>query len=400
MSRERLAGPVLIALALLGCGDSGQPSAPRGPLIKISTQSPLTGPSASLGEAIKLGAQLAIETLRGPIEEAGFKVQLVPFDDRDEAPLGVANAHKIVADPDILLVIGHLTSRVAIPAIEIYQQADLAMISPANTRPDITDSGHRNVNRVVGRDDVQGGVAAEFARQDLRATSAYVVHDGTRYGQDAALSFRAAAERMGIRVFAVHIAEARADYSFIIGKITQQSPDVVYFGGIYEDAAVFFSEARAEGVRAAFLGPDGMDSADLTGEAGNAVVGLHYTTVTGPVTVHPEAREFAASYRNRFGKHPEPFAAEAYDATLVGPKALERAIRDAGGQRPTREAVSGAIRQLRDVQGVTGPIEFDEKGDRRQARYFIMRVQSPQPELWHLNRHVRTIEAPPSSTRP
>ena len=303
-----------------------------------------------------------------------------------------------MADPDILLVIGHLTSRVAIPAIEVYRPADLAMISPANTNPDITDYGHPNVNRVVGRDDVQGGVAAEFARQDLRAMSANVIHDGTRYGQDVAASFRAAAERLGIRVLGVHVAEAHADYGFIIGKITQQGPDVVYFGGIYEDAAVFFSEARAEGVRAAFLGPDGMDSADLAEEAGRAVVGLHYTALTGPVAVHPEARDFAASFRSRFGKGPEPFAAEAYDATLVGLKALERAIRDAGGQRPTREAVSAAIRQLRDVQGLTGPIEFDEKGDRRRARYFIMRVQSPQPELWHLNRHVKTIEAPPPGT--
>ncbi|MEK7446302.1 MAG: branched-chain amino acid ABC transporter substrate-binding protein, partial [candidate division NC10 bacterium] len=168
--------------------------------IKIATQSPLSGGQAALGEGIKLGTQLAIEKLKGPIEKLGFKVELVPFDDQAKPDVGVANAANIIADKDILLVVGHLNSGVAIPSSEKYKESQLAMISPANTNPTITDRNYLNVSRVCGRDDVQGVVGAEFAKTVLKAKTAYVIHDKTAYGQGVAEFFKADAEKKGIKI--------------------------------------------------------------------------------------------------------------------------------------------------------------------------------------------------------
>src|SRR2546430_4090586 len=151
--------------------------------IKIATQSPLSGGQAALGEGIKLGAQLAVEKFKGTLEKQGFKVDLVPFDDQAKPDVGVANAKNIIADKDILAVIGHLNSGVAIPSSEVYKEVNLAMISPANTNPTVTDRGYMNVNRVCGRDDEQGPVGSEFAHSILQATSAYIVHGKTTYSQ-------------------------------------------------------------------------------------------------------------------------------------------------------------------------------------------------------------------------
>ncbi len=395
---------LIMALVLTGCATpseralGGKPSETR--VIKIATQSPLSGGQAALGEAIKLGAQLAIEKLKGPVEGAGFAVELVPFDDQAKPDVGVANAREIIADPDILFVIGHLNSGVAIPSSELYREVDLAMISPANTNPRITDRGYPNINRVIGRDDVQGSVGAEFARRDLQARSAFVIHDRTTYGRLTAEFFRARAEGLGCRVSGFEGTEEKVNFAPIIARIRATDPDVVFLGGIYDQAGAFFKQARGAGVRAAFLGPDGMDSSDLTKIAGQSVVGLHYSTVAGPVNVYPGAREFAREFRSRFGKEPEPFAAEAYDATTVGLMALEQAIQAAGGQKPTRKQVSTTIRQLPEMQGLTGPISFDEKGDRKRARYFVIRVESANPALWGQNRLVKTIEAPPAAPTP
>src|SRR6185503_21340483 len=103
--------------------------------IKIASQSPLSGELAALGEGIKLGTQLALEQLKGSLEKQGFKVELVPFDDQAKPEVGVANAKNIIADKDVLAVIGHLNSGVAIPSSEVYKETTLAMISPANTNP-------------------------------------------------------------------------------------------------------------------------------------------------------------------------------------------------------------------------------------------------------------------------
>ena len=283
--------------------------------IKIATQSPLSGGQAALGEGIKLGAQLAVEKLRGTLEKQGFKVDLVPFDDQAKPDVGVANSKNIIADKDILAIIGHLNSGVAIPSSEVYKEVSLVMISPANTNPVVTDRGYPNVNRVCGRDDVQGVVGSEFAHATMKA----------------------------------------------------KNPDVIYFGGIYDQGAPFFKQAREKGVKGKFLGPDGMDSSDLTKIAGKAVVGMYYTSAAGPASALPKAKAFSEEFKKKFGKNPEPYAAEAYDAATIAIKAIETAA----------------------------------KGDRKKALYFVLQVANEDPGKWGDNKIVKqlTIAAPAAAKK-
>lgn len=356
--------------------------------IKIATQSPLSGGQAALGEGIKLGTQLAVDEFKGDLERLGFRVVLVPYDDQAKPDVGVSNAKNIIADREILGVIGHLNSGVAIPSSEVYKDASLAMISPANTNPTITDRGYGNVYRVCGRDDVQGVVGSEFASGELKVKSIYIIHDKTTYGQGVAEFFKADAEKKGIKVVGFEGTEEKSNFDPIITPIKARNPDLVYFGGIYEQAAPFFKQARERGVKAKFLGPDGLDSSDLAKIAGKAVVGMYYTSVAGPVTVYPAAKQFADEYKKKFGKNPEPFAAQSYDATAILLKAIEAAAK--GGKVPSREAVSAAIRDVK-YTGVTGTVDFDRKGDPKKALYFVLQVTSADPQRWGENKEVKRL---------
>ncbi len=382
----------LAALALVLPAISPAESQQKG-VIKIATQSPLSGGQAALGEGIKLGAQLAIEQKKGPVEKLGFKVELVPFDDQAKPDVGVANAKNIIADKDILLVIGHLNSGVAIPSSEVYKEVQLAMISPANTNPTVTDRNLLNVNRVCGRDDVQGEVGAEFAK-GLKIKTAYVIHDKTTYGQGVAEFFRDNAKTRGIQVVGFEGTEEKSNFDPILTPIKAKNPDLLYFGGIYDQAAPFFKQAREKGVKSIFLGPDGMDSSDLTKIAGKAVVKMYYTTAAGPVALYPKAKAFAKAYKEKFKKDPEPYAAEAYDATAIGLKALEAVIKEPGGKMPSREALAVAIRKTKS-EGITGHIEFDGKGDRKKAGYFILQVVSDDPAKWPENKLIKQLQIEP-----
>src|SRR6266508_3254469 len=224
--------------------------------IKIATQSPLSGGQASLGEGIKLGAQLAIEKGKANLEKMGYKVELVPFDDQAKPDVGVANAKNIIADKDIMVVIGHLNSGVAIPSSEVYKEVTLAMISPANTNPVVTDRNYVNVNRVCGRDDVQGVVGSEFAHASLKAKSVYIIHDKTPYGQGVAEFFKADAEKKGVKVLGFEGTEEKSNVDPILTPIKANNPGLIYFGGIYDQAAPFFKQASEKGIKARFLGPD------------------------------------------------------------------------------------------------------------------------------------------------
>ena len=343
--------------------------------IKIATQSPLSGEQAAQGEHIKLGAQLAVEEAVKGLKALGFDLILVPFDDQAKPEVGVVNARNIVADPDILLVVGHFNSGVALPSSDIYKDAMLAMISPANTATEITDRGYPNVNRVCGRDDIQGPVGAKYAARDLKLKSVYIVHDKTLYGQGVADTFRDEAKRLGLKILGYEGTEERANFSPLIIPMKARNPDLVYFGGIYHQGGLFLKQTREKGVKAAFMGPDGLDSSEMVKIAGQRVIGSYYTTVAGPPDAYPESAAFARRFKQRFGKEVESFGMYGYDAALVGLKAIEQAIKDLGGKKPTRPQVSAAVRKLKNFRGATGPIAFDDKGDPVKAKYFVLKFE-------------------------
>ena len=363
--------------------------------IKIATQSPLSGGQAALGEGIKLGAQLAVDKLKGPLEKMGYKVELVPFDDQAKPDVGVANGKNIIADKDILAVIGHLNSGVAIPSSEVYKEVNVAMISPANTNPTVTDRNLPNVSRVCGRDDVQGVVGSEFAKGQ-HTKSVYVIHDKTAYGQGIADFFKADAEKKGIKVIGFEGTEEKSNFDPILTPVKAKNPDLIYFGGIYDQGAPFFKQAREKGLKSKFMGPDGMDSSDLTKIAGKAVVGMYYTSAAGPASVLPKAKTFVDEFKKKFSKNPEPYAAEAYDATAIALKAIEAAAK-AG--KLSREDVSAQVRKVKH-SGITGDIEFDGKGDRKKALYFVLQVVNDDPAKWGDNKIVKQLAiAPPAEKK-
>jgi branched-chain amino acid transport system substrate-binding protein len=343
--------------------------------IKIAVQAPLSGEQAALGEHIKLGAQLAVEEASKAFKDLGYELVLVPQDDQAKPEVGVANARNMVADPEVLVIVGHFNSGVALPASEVYKDAMLVMISPANTATEITDRGYPNVNRVCGRDDVQGPVGARFAAQELKAKSVYIIHDKTTYGQGVADSFRSEAKKLGMNVMAFEGTEERANFSPMIIPLKAKNPALVYFGGIYHQGGLLLKQMREKGVKAIFMGPDGVDSEEMVKIAGAAAVGSYYTSVAPPRDATPETAAFAKKYKQRFGKDIEAFGLYGYDATLVGIKALEQWLKANPGKKPSRAEVSTAVRKIKNFKGVTGSIEFDNKGDPVKAKYFVLKFE-------------------------
>ena len=343
--------------------------------IKIAVQAPLSGEQAAIGEHIKLGAQLAVEESAKSFKDLGYDLVLVPQDDQAKPEVGVANARNMVADPEVLVIVGHFNSGVALPSSEVYKDAMLTMISPANTATEITDRGYPNVNRVCGRDDVQGPVGARFTAQDLKLKSVYIIHDKTLYGQGVAENFRNEAKKLGLNVLGFDGTEERANFSPMIIPLKAKNPDLVYFGGIYHQGGLLLKQLREKGVKAKFMGPDGLDSAEMAKIAGSAVVGSYYTSVAGPPDAYPETAAFAKKYKQRFGKETESFGMYGYDATLVGIKAIEGWIKANPGKKPSRAEVAMAVRQIKNFKGVTGSIEFDNKGDPVKAKYFVLQFE-------------------------
>ncbi len=368
--------------------------AATGNVIKIASQSPLSGPQSVLGTAIKNGAQLSLEQNGGALTDMGFTVELAPFDDQATPDTGVANAKQIVGDPAILCVVGHLNSGVAIPSSEEYHNAQLAMVSPANTNPLITTRGYPEVNRVVGRDDVQGVVGAEFAFNELGLKTVYVLHDKTAYGQGIAEFFRQRAEELGMEVLGFEGTEETANFDSVLTPILAANPDLVYFGGIYSQGGLILKQMREKGITALFLGPDGLDSSEMASLAGDYVKDLYFTTTAGPLSLFPKAAQFITDYEAATGEQVQPYAAEGYDSMTICLQGIQKAAEANGGAIPSRAQVAEAVRATADFDGITGVKTFNEIGDLTVAQYFVKQVKSSDPAAWGESEVVKVLDIP------
>lgn len=384
----------VVGLGLAVCTSAGAADK----AIKIATQSPLSGDQSVVGVDIKRGAELALEQLAGPLTEMGFKVELAPFDDQANPDTGVANAKRIVADPAILAVVGHYNSGVQIPSSEVYHTSGLVNVSPANTNPKVTTRGYLEVNRIVGRDDVQGVVGADFAKMKGVKT-VFVVHDKTAYGQGIAEFFKKKAEENGIKVLGFEGTEEKANFDALLSPVVAGNPDMVYFGGMAFQAAVLFKQARERGYEGIFMSDDGFDSSDATKIAGATLTsggGTFYSTVSGPASVYAGTKKFIEDFKAKYNADPQPFAAQGFDSMAISLKAIENAAKANNNDVPTRAAVAKAVRELKDFAGITGTFTFNEIGDPEKALYFVIQVKSPDADKWSMNEIVQTLEiAPP-----
>ncbi len=362
-----------VGLAVLAALAMGAEAQNKG-VIKIASQTPLSGGQSKLGVAISNGVRLAITDEGKLITSLGFKLEYAPFDDQAKAEQGVANANRMINDSDILGVVGHLNSGVAIPSSEVYARVGLTMVSPANTNPLVTDrtSTVKVANRICGRDDVQGPAGADYVVTTLKAKKILVINDKTAYGEGLAAAFEARAKALGASITPQGIESSERDFATILNRAAIEKPDVVYYAGIYDQGGPLLKQMRAKGLNQPFVGGDGLDGSDLQA-LGGSMKNVFFTTTAVPLSSLPAAKNFAARYNKTFDVAAEGYAAYGYDSAKVVIRAIAASAKAAKG-KPSREAVAAAVRQVK-FTGITGPISFNNRGDLPVAKYVIVAAQ-------------------------
>ncbi len=124
-----------------------------GSTVKIGMGAPMTGDNAPFGIDISNGAKIAV-TDAGQFQ--GFSFELDVQDDGGTPEGGAAVANKLVSDPTVVAIAGHIFSGATQSAIPIYEKANIPMMSPSATNPALTQSGSKVFNRLVFTDAAKG----------------------------------------------------------------------------------------------------------------------------------------------------------------------------------------------------------------------------------------------------
>ncbi len=366
---------------------------PSKDVIKIATASPLSGEQTLLGEGIKFGAQLAVKQLSQSLTDLGFKIQVVPFDDQGRPDTATQRAKTIIADPDVLVVVGHMNSDAALAASDIYKAADLAMITPSATNPKITTRGYAIVNRLSSRDDMQGQAAAHFAVEQLNNKKIFLIHDKTGYGQSTAQAFSDEAKKIGATIAGFEGTEEQSNFDSLLSVMNSSSMDSVFFTGGYFQGSKLLKQMRDKNIRVPFVATERIDNPEFARLAGPAAEGIYFETALSTPSVFSDAAQFAKDYKVEFNKDAQVWSAQAYDATAIALKALTALAKDG---KPTRKVVAQAIRATKDYRGITGAYSFNSNGDPTLAKYYFVKVNTADPRKWEANLIFKTIElAPP-----
>jgi len=347
------------AFILAGCGkDAPQPGAAV--VVKIGQVSPLTGPQAHLGKDNDNGARLAIEELNAKgvtIGGAKVKFELLSEDDQADPKTGTIVAQKLV-DARVAGVIGHLNSGTTIPASKIYNDAGIPQISPSATNPKYTNQGYKGAFRVMANDVQQGRVLGEYAVARLGAKKIAIIDDRTAYGQGLADEFEKAAKAGGAAIVGRDYTTDKAtDFRSILTNVKARQPDLLFYGGMDAQAGPMVAQMKTLAVKARFLAGDGSQSLEFIKLAGAAADGVVASTPGLPLDKMPGGKGFAERFAARYGQI-QIYAPYAYDAVMTLVTAMQRA----NSTQPAKYLPELAKISL---QGVTGPIAFDEKGDLR-----------------------------------
>jgi branched-chain amino acid transport system substrate-binding protein len=244
-------------------------------VVKLGHVAPMTGPQAHLGKDNENGAVLAIEELNAKGMEIGgakVKFELIAEDDAADPKQGAIVAQKLV-DAKVNGVIGHLNSGTTIPASKLYADAGIPQISGSATNPKYTQQGFATAFRVMANDVQQGKVLGEFAvKQGVKTVA--IVDDRTAYGQGLADEFKKAAEASGLKVVATEYTNDKAtDFKAILTKIKSTKAELVFFGGMDAQGGPMAKQMKELGIKAKFLGGDGVCTPEFMKLGGEASEG-------------------------------------------------------------------------------------------------------------------------------
>ena len=332
-------------------------------VVKIGHVGPVSGAIAHLGKDNEYGARFAIEELNAKgvsINGKKVKFELIAEDDAADPKQGTAAAQKLV-DAKVSGVVGHLNSGTTIPASKIYSDAGIPQISPSATNPKYTRQGYKTTFRVVADDVHLGGTLGRYAVNELKGKAIAVIDDRTAYGQGVAEEFEKAVKAAGGKLVGHEFTTDKAtDFMPILTTIKGKKPDIIFFGGMDAVAGPMLKQMKSLGVKAKFMGGDGICTTELVKLAGDAMAdGQVFCAEAGGVdgALKKGMDDFGVKFKKRFNDDVKLYSPYVYDAVNVMVDAMQRAkSSDPAKYLPELAKTSG-------YKGVTGTISFDAKGD-------------------------------------
>ncbi len=345
----------------------------EGEPIMLGTALVITTADADLGQDSQYGAHVAGD-LRN--EDGGIKGHEIDWDDQDDqcgAEGGTAAARALVADPQIVAVVGTSCSGAGVPAAQITSEAGVLMVSPSNTAPSLTapETHEPFYARTAHNDTVQGAAMATFACDELGVTTAATLHDGSPYAEQLQQVFadQFVEQCGGEIVYQGAVDDDETNFTDPLDDIAAAGAELIYYPIFTAGGAAMTQQARerAEFDEVILAGADGMQSQTFLETVGAAGDGLYTSGPDLAFTNEYYQDTFLPAYYELCGCEQtlSVFHAHAFDAATLILNAIDTVSieGDDGTLYIPRTALRDEFFATTDFDGVTGTLTCDENGD-------------------------------------
>ena len=276
--------------------------------IKIALVAPFTGRHREIGYQAIHGARLALSEYTAALGVQGHPVELLPLDDTGDPQAAIEQANKLLADPDVVAVIGHWLDNTTIAATPIYFQAGLPILATtaAPVRP---LEGGRLFFRLYPTTDILSEAMKTIARDyGIESTCQCDVTDGVAS----------------------------------LAHTHNNTPVLPSVGGPLWSLQEFIHIA------------------------GPKAEGIYFITPAPHPLVSPAASPFLARHRRSFPNEPVGWVSvHAYEATRILLVALSQT------PQPTATNVAAAIAATNYSSDMLGEVQFTEEGEWQTPNYNV-----------------------------
>jgi branched-chain amino acid transport system substrate-binding protein len=351
LSRRLRAGFAIAAVSTLlwACGGGGA--------VRFAAILPLSGGFEIYGEAIRRGVDLALRDLQAR-EDYPYEVAVTVVDSQGDPERAAELLAEQYGDGAIA-AIGGVTTPEALRMVAVADRNDRILLSPSATSPELTGIS-KNFYRLLPTDQREGTTMGNFAARKLGLGSVVILTKQDAYARGNREVFAGEFERNGGSVLEViEYPPGAADFSGFIERVLTLSPDGVYIAAYAEDVGRMLTLLRDASFEGSLLTTSAFASPTAIERVGNAAEGVFLTqAVFETETEDPVVRKFVRDYQAAYGELPDLYAAHGYDSVMVLADAILELDRG-----PVAADMWKGIRKLKDYAGVTGTIQFDERGD-------------------------------------
>lgn len=354
-----------------GDSSAADGSTTSGGTLVIGGIGPITGAAAVYGNAVKNGAQLAVNEINANGGVNGMQLEL-NFQDDEHDPEKSVNAYNTLKDAGMKLLVGTVTSAPCVAVSAEAAKDNMFLLTPSGSSLDAISAGD-NCFRVCFTDPGQGKIAADYIADNSLAAKVGIIYDSSDvYSTGILDGFKAEAAEKGLEISAeeAFTADAKTDFSVQIQKVMDSGADLLFLPIYYQEASLILQQAKSAGMDMTVFGGDGLDGLiDQLGDKVDIAQDVLVMTPFAASSPDEKSAKFTAAYEELTnGEVPIQFAADAYDAVYAIKLALEKAgVNDASmSASDICDKVKVAMTEIT-LDGVTGSTTWTADGEPTKA---------------------------------